>query len=112
MLTVRRNATPSRPSPIRPAAGTIQALGWRSPLEGQKRYLPLQDDIPSTALWYQTEPHAAFPALPGLTELEVTQLVPIDTLLQAVFEVPELHDSIGGGERRALTTPLCSHINP
>jgi hypothetical protein len=29
---------------------TIQALGWRTPLEGQKRYLPLQDDIASTAL--------------------------------------------------------------
>jgi hypothetical protein len=50
---------------------TIQALGWRTPLEGQKRYLPLQDDIASTALWYQSEPHAAFPALPGLNGLEV-----------------------------------------
>jgi len=50
---------------------TIQALGWRSPLEGQKRYLPLQDDIASTALWYQMEPHAAFPILPDLNELEV-----------------------------------------
>jgi hypothetical protein len=50
---------------------TIQALGWRSSLEGQKRYLPLQDDIASTALWYQTEPHAPFPSLPGLNELEV-----------------------------------------
>jgi hypothetical protein len=29
---------------------TIQALGWRTPFEGQKRYLPLQDDIASTAL--------------------------------------------------------------
>jgi hypothetical protein len=50
---------------------TIQALGWRSLLEGQKRYLPLQDDIASTALWYQTEPHAAFPSLPDLNDLEV-----------------------------------------
>jgi hypothetical protein len=50
---------------------TIQALGWRAPLEGQKRYLPLQDDIASTAFWYQSEPHAPFPALPDLNALEV-----------------------------------------
>jgi hypothetical protein len=50
---------------------TIQALGWRAPLEGQKRYLPLQDDIASIALWYQTEPHAPFPVLPDLNGLEV-----------------------------------------
>ena len=50
---------------------TIQALGWRSPLEGKPRYLPLQDDIASTAFWYQTEPHAPFPALPALNGLEV-----------------------------------------
>jgi hypothetical protein len=46
---------------------TIQALGWRS--EG--RYLPLQDDIASTVFWYQAEPHAAFPSLPGRDILEV-----------------------------------------
>ncbi len=46
---------------------TIQALGWRS--EG--RYLPMQDDIASTAVWYQAEPHAPFPALPGRNALEV-----------------------------------------
>ncbi len=46
---------------------TIQALGWRS--EG--RFLPLQDDIASTAFWYQTEPHAPFPALPDRDYLEV-----------------------------------------
>jgi hypothetical protein len=46
---------------------TIQALGWRS--EG--RYLPMQDDIASTALWYQAEPHAPFPALPDRNYLEV-----------------------------------------
>jgi hypothetical protein len=46
---------------------TIQALGWRS----GGRYLPLQDDIASVALWYQAEPHAAFPKLPGRDELEV-----------------------------------------
>lgn len=50
---------------------TIQALGWRSQLEGRGRYLPLQDDIASTAFWYQTEPHTKFPGLPGLNELEV-----------------------------------------
>lgn len=46
---------------------TIQALGWRS----GGRYLPLQDDIASTAFWYQTEPHAPFPKLPGRDGLEV-----------------------------------------
>jgi hypothetical protein len=46
---------------------TIQALGWRS----GGRYLPLQDDIASTAFWYQTEPHAPFPALPDRDYLEV-----------------------------------------
>ena len=40
---------------------TMQALGWRE----DRRYLPLQDDIASTAYWYQTEPHGAFPELPG-----------------------------------------------
>lgn len=46
---------------------TIQALGWRS----GGRYLPLQDDIASTAFWYQREPHAPFPALPDRDGLEV-----------------------------------------
>lgn len=50
---------------------TIQALGWRVALGGQRRYLPLQDDISSTAVWYQTEPHAAFPTLPDRNSLEV-----------------------------------------
>jgi hypothetical protein len=50
---------------------TIQALGWRAPQGGQPRYLPLQDDIASTAFWYQTEPHAAFPQLPDANYLEV-----------------------------------------
>ena len=50
---------------------TIQALGWRSLIEGKPRYLPLQDDIASTAFWYQTEPHAAFSPLASLNALEV-----------------------------------------
>jgi hypothetical protein len=50
---------------------TIQALGWRSPQEGKSRYLPGQDDIASTAFWYQAEPHAPCPTLPNLEFLEV-----------------------------------------
>ena len=50
---------------------TIQALGWRAPLEGKSRYLPLQDDIASTVFWYQTEPHAPFPELADMNYLEV-----------------------------------------
>ena len=46
---------------------TIQALGWRN----DGRYLPLQDDIASTAFWYQKEPHAPFPKLPNKDYLEV-----------------------------------------
>jgi hypothetical protein len=46
---------------------TIQALGWRA----GGRYLPLQDDISSTAFWYQSEPHAAFPKLPDKEYLEI-----------------------------------------
>jgi hypothetical protein len=46
---------------------TIQALGWRS----GGRYLPLQDDIASVSFWYQREPHAPFPALPGKDGLEI-----------------------------------------
>jgi hypothetical protein len=46
---------------------TIQALGWRP----NGRYLPLQDDIASTAFWYQSEPHTPFPALPERNWLEV-----------------------------------------
>jgi len=46
---------------------TIQALGWRS----GGRYLPLQDDIASTAFWYQAEPHAPFPKLPEKDYLEI-----------------------------------------
>ncbi len=32
---------------------------------------PLQDDISSTAFWYQTEPHAKFPTLPDKDSLEI-----------------------------------------
>ncbi len=46
---------------------TIQALGWRN----NRTYLPLMDDIASVAFWYQIEPHAAFPKLPGKDQLEV-----------------------------------------
>ena len=46
---------------------TIQALGWR--INGP--YLPLQDDISSTAYWYQSEPHAPFPQLPERNYLDV-----------------------------------------
>ena len=42
---------------------TIQALGWWPDWTFQ----PLADDIASVAYWYQTEPHAPFPALPGLS---------------------------------------------
>ncbi|MCC6166295.1 MAG: DUF2961 domain-containing protein [Caldilineaceae bacterium] len=50
---------------------TIQALGWRAMLGEKRRYLPLQDDISSTAFWYQTEPHAPFPQLGTINDLEV-----------------------------------------
>ena len=46
---------------------TIQDLGWRS----DGRYLPLQDDMASTVFWYQTEPHNAYPKIPGIDALEV-----------------------------------------
>jgi hypothetical protein len=50
---------------------TIQALGWRSAMDGQGRYLPLQDDISSVGYWYQAEPHAPFPELGDRNTLEV-----------------------------------------
>jgi len=46
---------------------TIQSLGCRA----GGRYLPNQDDMASTAFWYQTEPHAAFLALPNRDGLEI-----------------------------------------
>jgi len=45
---------------------TIQALGWMP----DGRYLSRQDDIASTAFWYQAEPHAPFGPIPGSDELE------------------------------------------
>ena len=46
---------------------TIQALGWRP----DGRFLPLQDDISSTAFWYQQGEAAPFPTLPSRDELQV-----------------------------------------
>jgi beta-glucanase (GH16 family) len=51
---------------------TIQALGWMADKSG--RYLPLNDDVASVAYWYQTEPHAPFPALPAADVLKVGPL--------------------------------------
>src|SRR5213075_445796 len=50
---------------------TVQALGWTTPQGSVPRYLPLQDDIASTAFWYQAEPHAPFPTLGDRNHLEV-----------------------------------------
>jgi hypothetical protein len=44
---------------------TIQDLGWAK----GGRYLAQQSDIASTCFWYQTEPHADFPELPGIDKL-------------------------------------------
>ena len=46
---------------------TIQDLGWRQ----GGRYLAQKSDISSVAFWYQSEPHAAFPKIPGWKELEI-----------------------------------------
>ncbi|MGE5608745.1 MAG: glycoside hydrolase family 172 protein [Bacillota bacterium] len=48
---------------------TIQALGWRQN-DPQHRYLQLNDDISSTAFWYQAEPHAPFPKVPAREKLD------------------------------------------
>ncbi|MEN6406778.1 MAG: glycoside hydrolase family 172 protein [Thermoguttaceae bacterium] len=58
---------------------TMQALGWKRTPEGKKKvqpslYLPLEDDIASVAYWYQTEPHAKFPALPSKDNLVIAPL--------------------------------------
>ena len=46
---------------------TLQALGWRS----GGRYLPLQDDIASTAFYYLDRTSSARPAAPSADDLEV-----------------------------------------
>ena len=46
---------------------TVQDLGWRS----GGRYNQQKSDISSVSFWYQTEPHAPFPALPSRDELEI-----------------------------------------
>ena len=46
---------------------TIQALGWRS----GGRLLPLQDDIASTAYWYQIGDTCRYPEFPSRDALEV-----------------------------------------
>jgi len=57
------------PDPIRFAAAlrvTVQALGWRA----GGRYLPLRDDLASTALFYLDRPTATRPPTPELDDLE------------------------------------------
>ncbi len=46
---------------------TIQDLGWHQ----GGRYLQQQSDISSVCFWYQSNPHSAYPTLPGWKELEV-----------------------------------------
>lgn len=46
---------------------TIQALGWRK----DGHYLPLQDDIASVAVWYQTLQSEGFDAKMSINSLEV-----------------------------------------
>jgi hypothetical protein len=50
---------------------TIQALGRHVNAAGKDAYLQLKDDISSVAYWYQQEPHANFPKLPGRNELTI-----------------------------------------
>jgi hypothetical protein len=49
---------------------TIQALGWGGK-RGNRRYVPLQDDIASVAYWYQALPTVPFPELPHKDCLEI-----------------------------------------
>jgi hypothetical protein len=46
-------------------------LGWAKRSWDDARYLPLQDDIASTAFWYQTEPHAPYVQEFNLRRVEV-----------------------------------------
>ncbi len=50
---------------------TIQALGWANRSWDDPRYLPLQDDIASTAFWYQVEPHVPFNKVFTIRDVEV-----------------------------------------
>ena len=50
---------------------TIQALGWRAARDGEKRYLPLQDDIASTAFFYSVQTSNPLPSTPTTDALEV-----------------------------------------
>ena len=43
---------------------TVQTLGWWP----GHIYQPLTEDVASTAFWYQSEPHVAFPKFPTLNE--------------------------------------------
>jgi hypothetical protein len=45
----------------------VQALGWRS----GGRYLPLQDDIASTAFFYSTKTSTTRPEAPTHDEMEI-----------------------------------------
>ena len=45
---------------------TLQALGWKE----NGLYERLNPDMASVAYWYQKEPHAKFPDLPGLKKLD------------------------------------------
>ena len=50
---------------------TIQALGWVSPPYEEDKYLPLIDDIATTAFWYQAEPHAKFTNKIAIRDIEI-----------------------------------------
>ena len=60
---------PAGPDPLRnrAARSTIQALGWRSGW----RYLPLRDDIASTAFFYLDRPVTTRPPAPTADAMEV-----------------------------------------
>jgi hypothetical protein len=51
---------------------TIQALGWQETPK-LSAYLQLENDISSVAYWYQQEPHAPFPKLPGRDGLTIPE---------------------------------------
>jgi hypothetical protein len=57
-------SSPTYVSPSSRSAGAPQSTA-------RNATFPLQDAIASTTVWYQTEPHAPFPALPDANALEV-----------------------------------------